>query len=100
MKLFAILGLVSALLTSNVGISAGAIPTAECEHKYTTVISGGERGLYGYYHTYNSSEGIKSCAVTVYYYCMVEQCNVCHKDIRIVSQSGPTREVHSNPNHN
>lgn len=88
MKFFAIIGMVSTLLMSNVGVSVAS----PCTHAYTRT---GEiqRPVSGYNHTYNSSTGTKSCSVTVFYVYDEEWCISC--GALVSSQYKETREVHS-----
>ncbi len=94
MKLFVLFGLLCSLFAG----TAGAVtPTSTCSHEHTSIIPDGSRFHHGYNHTYTTSEGTKSCAVTVYYIYNREECNACH----FVLQTFKVDEysVHSNPNH-
>lgn len=94
MKMLVLLGLIGALITGSVG-TAGS--TAACTHEYTTTLPAGSSFHHGYNHTYTTSGGTKSCAVTVYYVYNKEECNSCQFVLQTYKVGKIS--VHSNPNH-
>lgn len=94
MKGLALIGLIGTLLT---GMTPGMTPAAGCPHDHITFLPDGTRFSHGYSHSYNTSQGIKGCNVTVYYIYTRVECNSCHAVVQSF-KSGET-ELHSEPDH-
>lgn len=90
MKALALIGLVATLVT-------GMAPMASCSHEHTSFLPDGTSFSHGYTHSYNTSEGIKSCSVTVYYVYTREECNSCHAVLQRFKVD--EKSVHSEPDH-
>ncbi len=90
MKGLLLIGLIGTLLT-------GMTPAAGCSHDHTTFLPDGTRFSHGYSHSYNTSQGVKGCNVTVYYVYTREECNSCHAVLQSF-KTGET-EVHSERDH-
>ena len=97
MKFFAIIGMVSTLLMSSVGVSDGMSVASPCTHEYK---QSGEiwRPVSGYDHTYNTADGVASCSVTVYYVYDEEWCISC--GALVSSEYVKTKHDHSVAAHN